>query len=205
VLDFRARNVKSIEEYKVKIKSSFCNFSYLQKWNIIMKIISIHTKLIIHYLKNKYQKQNQNQNLPIIKFLNTKWKIGCFQGKGYENGYPHTRGDTIFLPKNQYISKNLLVHEKVHILQKKFPQLTDNYIKDNNFVRSSNTYSSKRANPDIDQYTYYNKDNKIEYSAKYKNQNPKNIGDVHYAYDSSQRYEHPFEQMAIDIASNLYK
>jgi hypothetical protein len=103
---------------------------------------------------------------------------------------------------NQLIK--LLIHEKIHIYQKMYPNDVQLYIKLNGFIpiRKREMNDNIRANPDLDNWIYKDKDSNI-YKAQY-NKEPKTISDVIYYPTDSQLYEHPYETMAITI-ENLYK
>ena len=62
-------------------------------------------------------------------------KIGFVCNNNYENGLPHTRGDIIILNKNKFMInsdiKNMktLIHEQVHVYQKKYSNELNYYLK----------------------------------------------------------------------------
>jgi hypothetical protein len=127
------------------------------------------------------------------------------QDKFYENGLPHTRNDIIFISKknvDQYSYEKLtktLIHEKVHVYQKKNKRDTQKYLLANEFTPISYRLEEHmiRANPDLDNIVYQDK-NKIHYKATYL-ANAKTIEDIIYSPHNSQSFEHPFEKMAIYI------
>ena len=139
------------------------------------------------------------------------WNLGCINGKLYENGLPHTRNDIILISNkdiNKYNVNKLvktLIHEKVHIYQKIYPNDCNIYIQTHNFTKLKirNNNDNIRANPDLDNWIYKDKNEKI-YKAEYNNKFPKSIEDITYYPLNSQSYEHPYEKMAIDI-EHLYK
>ena len=98
--DIYARKCSSIQQYKLKAMNSSLNFndeqkSKLDKCSIIAR----------NFFDNKYE-----------------WKFSLV-GEDYEEGFPHTRKDIIFLsPKiiNYDDSEliKLLIHESVHISQR---------------------------------------------------------------------------------------
>ena len=138
------------------------------------------------------------------KFNKIPWKFGIINGKLYENGLPHTRGDVIILSKriirgNYKWLIELLIHEKTHVFQKLYPDYASNYIKQNNFVKVGHNKGIVRANPDTDDYTYADMSGN-ELKAIYK-ENAKRIKDV---IIQDQYYEHPFERMAIDFEKMVY-
>jgi len=121
----------------------------------------------------------------------------------YEGGLPHTRIDVILLPygiTNQATTDltSLLIHEKVHVYQKLFPEDLQKYYtsKGLQIVGKRNTKDNIRANPDADENIYKDEKGKImalEYQA-----NPKRITDT-----LPEGEDHPNEQMSYDIG-NLF-
>lgn len=187
--DNKVRNITSIYDYMEKVKDLSVMITEREK-EILNETIRLADIKIKQY------------NLPWfngMKASKLKWKIGMTIGNMYEGGYPHTINDTIILNRNN-IDNNLLqilIHEKVHIYQKQFPEDIKKYLELNNFQvhKKREEKDNIRANPDIDQYIYTKKD--VVYSAKYRT-NPTSINDVSY---SSQYYEHPFETMAIELST----
>lgn len=194
--DLIARGVNSIEEYTTNnIKNSTIDLTIQQK-NKLEKSIEF---------ANKKLKEINIYGFDGNKCANIPWKIGGIKGKQYENGLPHTRDDIIILPDFKINNKNiedlarLLVHEKVHIYQKIYKDDIDKYLENNNIklLKKRNENDMIRSNPDLDNYIYY--DDKLVYLAKYNSTNPKSIEDVTYNYNGTQKSEHPFEKMAIEI------
>ena len=193
--DYISRKIKSTSEYYDKIEKSVSTFSDEEKKKIIFCINNIDK--ILH-----------NINLPYfngINSVNIPWKIGCINGKLYENGLPHTRSDIIIISKedvnlfsNNKIMKTLL-HEKIHLYQKEYPNDVLKYLEINNFskFKKRDEKDNVRSNPDLDNWIYKNKDNEI-FKAMYK-ENPESIEDIEYFPTNNQSYEHPFEKMAIEF------
>ena len=198
--DYKTRNINNINEYINLIKESTTDFTYFEK----TKLIRCVEKVNIYFDNIKYEWFDGKKANTIL------WKFGCVKNKIYENGLPHTRIDTIILSKeyvntyddNQLIK--LLIHEKIHVYQKMFPNDVQLYIKLNGFmpIKKRDMNDNIRANPDLDNWIYKDKDSNI-YKAQY-NKDPKTISDVIYYPTDSQLYEHPYETMAITI-QNLYK
>jgi hypothetical protein len=195
--DMYARKINNIDEYINLIYLSCIDLNYIQKEKIrnCIKNANIFFSKISH---NWFDGNKAN----IID-----WKIGSIKGKYYENGLPHTRDDVIILPLDRINSYNndklmrLLVHEKVHLYQKKYKDDINLYIKNNNFtlVKERDEKDNIRANPDLDNFIYKDSDNNI-YKANYNNM-PSSIEDITYYPQNNQTYEHPFEKMAIFIES----
>ncbi len=198
--DYVSRNIKNMEEYHQYIKKSTYDFNKIQ----IKKIKNAITKADIFFksFKTSWFDGNRACALP--------WKLGCVRGKLYENGLPHTRDDIIIISNDDvdnYSENKLiktLIHEKIHIYQKAFPNDIKNFIKENKYslYKKRENIDNIRANPDLDNYIYLDSNNEIN-CARY-NDNPKNIEDIKYVPLNNQSYEHPYEKMAIEI-ENYYK
>jgi len=194
--DLYARNIKTIDEYKLKIQDSVTNLNEKQKNKLIECCNIVDKKL----------KNINFDGFDGLKASNIMWQIGAIKGKSYENGLPHTRKYIIVLPIEKIDLKTtkqlctLLCHEKVHVYQKKYKEDIDKYLKKNNItiLKIREEKDMIRANPDLDNYIYTNNNN-IIYSAKYKSAKPSSIVDIEYNNDGTQSSEHPFEKMAIDI------
>ena len=203
--DFSTRNIENIDDYMPKIKASVTDFTDLEKKKVTKSI---------HYINSKLN----NLNLPYFNGeLANKipWKLGLIDGTLYENGYPHTRNDIIILSRNTInIENNInegfyndidksftetLIHERIHVYQKMYPEYTKIYLSQNNFmkIKDREINDNIRANPDINQTVYQDIVGNI-YKATYNN-NAKTIGDINYASGSNQSFEHPYEKMAIEF------
>ena len=191
--DMKVRNINNINEYIDKIKEAPIDIND----NIKDKLTRC-----INNANNKLQSINI-KGFNGVKASNIGWKIGLVSGDIYEGGLPHTVKDTIILNiKNTNYDDNiltrLLIHEMVHIYQKKYADDIKLYLEYNDFkiVKYRNNVDNIRANPDIDRNIYMK--NGMEYKLVYNN-NPTSIIDT---VTSDQNYEHPFEQMAINISNN---
>ena len=194
--DMIVRNINSINDYHKIIKQSVCNCSEVIK-NKIIKCINL--------IDNKINNINYDY-FNGEKFNKIIWKIGFIKGKLYEGGLPHTRNDIIILPIDYLESLDnitltkLLIHEKIHVYQKLYHDDIEKYLIKNNFNIINKIIYNRRANPDMHNKIYMDKDNNIYYS-QYNNK-PKNIMDVTYYPINNSLHEHPFEKMAYEI-SNL--
>jgi len=185
IYDLRARKVNTNDEYKVKVINSCLDFTEEQK--------------------EKLNKCSLNAE----KFFNNneKW-IYALINNNYEEGFPHTRENIIFLSPNviNYDEIELtktLIHESIHIYQRYNKKEIKKYLKENQYSisRYKPLVSLIRANPDLDNYIYKDK-NGIEMVAYYKNEYPNGINDIKL---QNYAYEHPYEKMAYDIADTYYK
>lgn len=198
--DLKARNVKNIEEYFTNIK-----YSLTEPTNEIKeKVTDCVNKADIFFKNIKYDYFNGIDNNKLL------WKIGFIKNNLYEGGLPHTRGDVIILniDKVKYSNKSnlikTLIHEKIHIYQKKYPEKMQKYLRIYQFkkIKKRDEFDNIRANPDLDDYIYQDK-NSNTYKAIYNN-NISSVEDIIYYPENNQLFEHPFEKMAIDI-ENKYK
>lgn len=198
--DLKVRKVSNIKEYKEKIKDSVCEPNNMIK-NIIIKLIN-RADIKINKLNHKYH--GDFNGIDINKLYNIKWNIGFVCNNTYEDGLPHTRGNVIIMPLKLFNNNNInsivetLIHEKVHIYQKRFPNETKQYLNNHNFkkIKTIEVGDNIRANPDMDNNIYT--DGNIIYKATYL-PNANNITDVRL-YNKSQKYEHPYESMAISVS-----
>lgn len=181
--DLIARKVKTSNEYISIIINHCLNFNETQK-----EKLDKCTKIANSFYYNKY-----------------KWKFALIDNV-YEEGYPHTREDIIFLsPKiinyNDDALIEILIHESIHIYQRYNRDEMKQYLLLNGYTISRNRETEPliRANPDLDEYIYKDKNN-IEMIYKYSCRNPININDL---IKSNNNNEHPFEVMAYEI-SNKY-
>ncbi len=133
--------------------------------------------------------------------------MGFIDGNEYEYGLPHTRNNIIILPINILSSFNrltkTLIHEKIHVYQKMYPDDINKYLDKNGYIKykNRNEFNNLRANPDLDNYIYMNSNKQIM-KAEYID-NPYTINDVIIEPINDYKYEHPLEYMAYNI-ENLY-
>jgi hypothetical protein len=205
--DLYARKVKSKKEYLENISNNTISFNEEEK-DKLYKCTKIADKFLLNYKKIF----DDNIILNGIEIANIKWKLALVNKPNrtynieYEEGMPHTRDDIIFLSK--YVLNNdddnlinILIHEKVHIYQKKYPDDIKLYLDYNGFKKTNIKYNNSRANPDIDDIIYQDKNNNI--MCCLYNNNPKTIMDVTYYSINNEKYEHPFEFMAYSIENNI--
>lgn len=192
---YKVRNAENWEDYMYLIRNSFSDFTKKQKEKLIRCSSRADRKLLLIRLKG----------FDGLKASKMPWYFGLSNSLNYEEGLPHTVGNAIILYEkivDNYNDKNLintLIHEKVHIYQKMYPEDVAIYLRENGFEKVKRVEESDdiRVNPDIsmDNYIYFNR-NQNRYYAGIKNRDKIN---------SSQNtmeeilYEHPFENMAIII------
>ena len=198
--DLKARNINNVSDYYEKINASVTDADKDIKEKVILGI-SQANKFLNNINYDYFNGKECNKLL---------WKIGFVKNKLYESGLPHTRGDIIILSvegvKYNTLKKliNTLIHEKIHVYQKKFPEKMNIYISFYKFkkIKKREEFDNIRANPDLDNYIYQDSNNNT-YKAHY-NKNVLSVEDIVYYPKNNQMYEHPFEKMAIEI-ENKYK
>jgi hypothetical protein len=134
------------------------------------------------------------------------WQFGKTIHPYYLDGLPHTRGDIIFLTDKivqTYSPKqlaSLLLHEKSHVWQRKYPEEMQGWLENQGFtkVHSVTNDSMYRINPDEDGWIYQNKNQNL-LGIRFRNPRPKDLYEVDYRRD----IEHPYEQFAYRIQSIL--
>ncbi len=197
-LDFIARNVKDKESYRQMYKNSIKNINPNE-------LKSLHD--LINTLNNKYLYK-------YAKLYRIPWYIVKFED--VELNYPHTLGDIIFLPQKFFENLNMktLLHEKIHIFQRKYPIETSKLISKLGFkpYDTQQSISNLRSNPDTDSFIYSNNDN--VQAQLYKSDEPKDIsdsaikiikGETHWNFDVSYQRDHPYEIMACMITDYILK
>jgi hypothetical protein len=202
--DLIVRNVKNVNEYKLIIKDSVCELNDSHKFKVRNAVKIADNKI------NKLIESNDGiyEGIDLLKLYNLKWKLGYICNNNYEEGLPHTRDDIIIMHVNDINNNNTksiaetLVHEKVHVYQKTYKDDVDKYLNINNFkkIKTRANEDNIRANPDMDNSIY--SDDTMIYSAKYL-PNADSIKDVRL-YKNDQKYEHPFENMAIKLADKCF-
>lgn len=146
-LDFKLRNCENLRECHELYKRNLANFT-LRERGILKSLTRI--------LNNELEKRNL-LSLRIIPWVFAKTL-------SIEAGMPHTHQDTIFLPQsffsnneNEFVKLRTLLHEKLHIYQRKYPQKTKDYYNTLGFTQISppkQLNSRKRINPDLDHFDY---------------------------------------------------
>lgn len=195
--DLIARNVKNTNDYINNITNCIKNFS-LEEKNIISKACIQADKFL-----NTYNNILNGKNIAKIKW---KFALTYYNNFEYEEGFPHTRNDIIFLSE-KIIPKelnhnfiNTLIHEKIHIYQR-FNNI-DNIIKKLGFIKHYTKKYNNRANPDLNNFLYTNSNNQLLQCIY--NDNPKSINDV-VCLNNNHIYEHPYEYIAYKIANEYNK
>ena len=199
--DLKARNVTSIKEYKNIIvdEQKYSKYTLSLKDYIVLLLATIRADYYFYNLKHKMLPEHHNIN----KIL---WKFSIMKSSKYENMYPHTREDIIFIHisiikdvntlKDYYKFVGLLIHEKLHIYQRYNNIAIDNCLEKLNIKRKYHRINFKliRANPDLNNWVYQHNDKLMLY--EYVNEFPKSINDIK---KKNSKYEHPYEMISYTI------
>lgn len=201
----KARNVNNIYTYFDKIIESAENFSIEDK-ELLQKVINNAEEMM---LKVPYKKLRQYgidlERLRMLKGL----KFALTKDKIYENGFPHTRQNVIFL-STDYLDKNrnefkkvlkTIIHEIVHIYQRNNGKTYDSFLKEQFWiiVDKPKDIQNRRMNPDLD-LNVWEKNDRV-YLARFSSSNPKNLHDIDIAEES--QYEHPYEFYAYKFSKDI--
>jgi hypothetical protein len=120
---------------------------------------------------------------PFKNINNIAWKL-CKIEKTMEKGYPHTLEDVIilsprFFDMNKHDQETTLLHEKIHVFQRKYPIETHKLILDVMGFQikkpSDDMIIHRRNNPDLNELTYGKDDYHI--MQVYNSFSPKDISD----------------------------
>jgi len=199
--DLIARNINTVEEYKEQIRETPVDPTEDQKTVITQYINEVHRRVSTNASIDGFN---------LKKFRSIPLNIGIVSGKTYEHGLPHTRENVIILSipiLDTYSTEKLIgtmSHEMMHIYQKEFPEEVSKYLDAKQIIEDKTAPKDplRRANPDLNNIVYRDK-NGVPYYAKYSSERPKNVADVIFSQTSSQRGEHPYEQMAIEFEKNI--
>jgi len=194
--DFKIRNCDNEEHCKQIYKKNLTNFSSAEKK---------HLGKLVNKTNNFLKKYPSLNNIP--------W-LFCKINPNIEEGFPHTHSDVIFLSK--YFFKNrmknkieTLIHEKIHVYQRKYPRKTQIFYKKKNFNKNNINTHLRRANPDVDKFNYDFKG--TEFYLKYDH-DPVKINDVvdYHSKENDEliekygfKNEHPNEIFAYLISKKI--
>ena len=197
--DILALNATSVNELKNNVIQYVDDFTNEEKDKILQAITIVDNWLL----------NNKIKYINTIKIANMIWKIAKTKNNGYEQGYPHTRMDIIFITDNvlkgniKMIAKTLL-HEKIHVYQRLYPQDIKEWIYMNGYKPKMKQTEIKlaRSNPDVDGIVY-EKDGILQY-VKYNSSTPSSLDDSRYPKPYDPSSEHPYEGLAYYI-DNLFQ
>jgi hypothetical protein len=118
------------------------------------------------------------------------------------DGLPLTRADIIFLTDKNVADTDLkslaqiLVHEKVHLWERKYPEEMQGWMERHQFVRSHPESHDPlaRSNPDTDGWIYRDAQNNVRV-VQFRSLQPRDLFDVNYIRE----LEHPYEVLAYTV------
>ena len=186
-IDMKVRNCNDIEDCKNLYKKNIIFFTEKEK-NTLKKLVEE---------ANMKLKQFNN-------FYNIPWKFTKVTNK-IDNGLPHTHNDIIYLSDIFFEKPSLdtIIHEKIHIYQKMYPEKTDILYKKYNYdkVERENNHN-RRANPDLNNFDYKHNGKLIH--SEYV-ENPSYLGDIKLVNSdkNSSINEHPDEYFAYTITHKI--
>lgn len=197
IYDLMARKVDSKDEYIKKISQCSKNFSQQQK-DIIKTACSQADNFFSNY--NNILNGKEISKIPWVFCLtyNNNYE--------YENGFPHTRENIIFIPDKIIPNTvtidlvNTLIHEKIHVYQRYNKDIMDVILNNMGYEMTTEYNPKKRANPDLDYNTYYDRNKGVLLQCYYNSDRPNSISDV-TCTDNNNIYEHPYELIAYKIAN----
>jgi hypothetical protein len=200
--------IKNLSQADLKARKSISNDDYLKK--VYDSIHYSPSNDDINLLKKATNEADTLLKKDYKKISELDWKIALIGDIQYENGFPHTRKDIIFLftylldlPYKKLV--NILIHEKIHVFQRYYPNdsIMKNYMKQFQKIKLRDDLykenSLLRSNPDLDEWIYKDKKSNVIYYANYSSDRPTKINDIL----SQSNEEHPFEKMAYEISNNL--
>ena len=195
-VDLHARNVRSHQEYINVSANAACDVS-----DELTSIIYASIRKVDGFLATDPQ-----ISISSSKLQNIPWKIAVTRGRKYENGYPHTRFDIIFIDESIIHNHDFvatLLHEKVHIYQRLYSREMEAWLAAEGYKRSAHrsSFPLARANPDLDEWIYIDPYTKKEMVALYNSQQPQSISDTQL---SDHTFEHPYERLAYQIGGMIH-
>jgi hypothetical protein len=176
IKDLRDRKCVSREKYMGIYLKSIQPFSTRQK--ILIKKYTL--------LASKYISTLKSPHIETALIIPIPWKF-VLVDESVEYGHPHTRGDMIFLSKRSLCRSGVeitrtLIHEKIHIYQKMYPELFVKSLINTGYVHLGELEDGLRSkNPDTNSCIYMHPNGRVM-----------NGADV--------IYEHPNELIAYTIA-----
>jgi len=193
--DLMARHVNTEMEYRKRIGNAAMSFDNGQKLRLIAaakRADQCFATITLEKFKGIDDEQRKN-------IINIPWVFALTRGGAYEEGLPHTRANIIFLSTKvdetpERLAK-LLVHEKVHLYQRMYPEHMMQMLQNNGYMRWKQRFGVPRirANPDLDPYIYIEPKTQAPMLAVYKSDKPTGIEDVEIKHHVK---EHPYEEIA---------
>lgn len=146
----------NMNSYDLQVRKSNNNNEYLKKYQLGYRTFTKQQKKILDNIVNIIEnKINKYDNFKNIKWIFVKIDTNL------ENSYPHTIENVIVLSDNffNYSFKsqiNTIIHEKIHIYQRIYPEYIHILYNKWGFKKINFTINNNRNNPDIKNYYSYN-------------------------------------------------
>ena len=203
VWDLIARHVSTEVDYRRQSAMAAIDFTENQK-NRLIKAARKADDFFASYKSSQCVQTSDYINISGKDIVAIPWVFALTDGNDYENGMPHTRANVIFLSNEvDETLANLtktLVHEKVHLYQRLFPNQCVAYLNNKGFMqwKLRQGVPRIRSNPDLDPWIYIDTHTDKPLMALYASDKPKNISDIVNPFHNI-HYEHPYELMAYTI------
>jgi hypothetical protein len=199
IYDYMARGIQNRDDYETQIQKGLVEWNEKDKERL--QKLTKQVDVSLQKIQKPYFSGIRASHIP--------WKFGFTKGKFYEDGLPHTRGKDIIMVSDTVLDKDdkdlkgTLLHEKVHLYQKLYPEEMDIYLQNNKMRRwrRREVDDRIRANPDTDEYIYKEMNGK-EMKSVYE-ERPNGLEDVKTYPENEQSSEHPYERMAIEIEKEI--
>jgi hypothetical protein len=197
-IDLRARRSLTSDEYMAKALASVAEFSREEEERLVHLCRDIDNSVRTEQWLDKW-------GVDGVRLAALPWTFMKIVGEEYEKGLPHTRPpDVVCVPLSMLAKpdrdvKMTLLHEKVHVYQRRYLNEIQHALSKGGYQRIRKVCPSDtvRANPDTwsDFYVYRDPQGQ-NMVVTYTSANPSSIVDT----QGSPLHEHPFEKMAFDIA-----
>lgn len=141
------------------------------------------------------------------------WKVLFFHERfEIENNYPHTISDVVLLPYPMFFNAynlakqlNVLLHERIHVIQRRHPSVmrlvsTQHYGLRRLGTRAQYPDPDELQNPDTDEYVYADQDGRLPTQSLIAPSAPRHPMDHTYVPVHKM---HPYERMAYELANQL--
>ncbi len=207
IINKKARGETNIYNYLDKIVEAATDFKIEDKY-LLQKAMNDSEKLILGTSSKKLLEYGINkERLKMLRGI----RLALTSGKIYENGYPHTRGNVIFL-STDYLDNyrdnpkkvlRTIIHEIVHIYQRNNGRIYDGFLKQEfwTIVLKPKEIERRRMNPDLD-LDIWERNGRV-YMAKFTSSNPSSLDEIDIKGES--QYEHPYEYYAYKFSNELTK
>jgi hypothetical protein len=189
--DMEVRKCNNYKKCKMLYKNNLVKFSDIQKKELNRLIEICNNKLI------KYK-----------SLYDITWKL-CKTTMKLEDGMPHTHADIIFISDSFFNNNNdnmkiiTLIHEKIHVYQRKYKEKTNILYNSFNFNKEpKKKINLRRSNPDLDSFDYNY--NGVLFYSEFKD-DAKKLTDVNTKFISIQSKKNKEINEIKKIANNGYQ